>query len=147
MPNSVSPANPTQVMPQSLSTAFATARDWTVDSNQYAGGEYHGSIPLTYDPAGTGPAVPFQSSRRSWQLTKRLTWTDWTTLLNFWTTVGGCQNEFWFYDPYETSPYFFYDASGSNSVGRYAVRFNGDLAWAFSMARPVQVNLALLEVA
>jgi len=147
MPNSVSPANPTQVLPQSLSTAFTASRDWTVDSNQYAGGEYQGSIPLAYDPGGTGLTQPFQSSRRSWQLTKRLTSTDWTALLNFWKTVGGCQNEFWFYDPYETVPQFSYDASGQQTSGRYAVRFNGDLTYSLSMARPVQVNLSLLEVA
>lgn len=147
MPNSVSPANPTTVFPESLSTAFTAARDWTVDTNQYAGGEYQGSIPQAYDPGGTGQTTPFQSSRRSWQCTKRLTSAQWTALINFWQSVGGCQNEFWFYDPYETSPPFSYDPTGQATTGRFAVRFNGDLTISLSMGRPVQANVSLLEVA
>src|SRR5215471_15996071 len=145
MPSSVSPANPTQVLPKSLSTAFSASRDWTVDSNSYAGGEFQASLPQTYDPGGTGTVQPFQNPRRSWQLTKRLTSAQWSQLLAFWKSVGGCQNEFWFYDPYETVPQFFYDSGGSANAGRFAVRFNSDLTMALTLGRPAQVNIVLLE--
>ena len=146
MPNSVEIAAPTAVMPLSLSTAFAASRDWTVDTNQYANGDYQSFIPQVYDPnANTTQA--FQSSRRAWQITKRLTATQWSALLAFWLQVGGCRTEFWFYDPYETVPPFSYDPSGAATSGRYAVRFNGSLTASQSTGRAVQVNISLLEVA
>jgi hypothetical protein len=146
MPNSVDIAAPTSVLPQSLSIAFAASRDWTVDSNGYAGGEYQCGIPSIYDPANQ-QISPWASSRKSWQLTKRLTSAQWSALIAFWKSVQGCQREFWFYDPYETVPPFSYDSTGAQISGRFAVRFNGDLTIAMSMGRPVQVNLSLLEVA
>ena len=146
MPNSVQPAAPTAVMPLSLSTAFSAARDWTVDSNSYANGDYQGFIPQVYDPIG-GATQGFQSSRRSWQMTKRLTTAQCNALLAFWKLVEGCQQEFWFYDPYETVPPFSYDPSGAAASGRYAVRFNGDLTIAMSTGRAAQANISLLEVA
>lgn len=146
MPNSVQVANPTAVFPKALATAFTASRDWTVDTNQYANGEYQRDVPEWFDPADNS-THGFASSRKSWQLTERLTADDWATLLAFWQEVDGCQTEFWFYDPYETSPYFFYDPTGASPTGRFAVRFNGALTYAIGMGRPVQVGISLLEVA
>lgn len=86
------------------------------------------------------------TSRKRWQLTKRLAPTDLATLRTFYNSANGPHGAFYFYDVFETSPKFSYDATGVATVGRYTVRF--DSPWQ-ETSFPARSNtqLALVELA
>jgi len=58
------------------------------------------------------------SSRKTWQLTKRLTPSQLGTLRTFYFALNGPQQPFYFYDPFETDPHFSYDGTGVVATGR-----------------------------
>lgn len=133
MPDSVVAANPTTVMPFSLAVAFQQSRQYSVDSNFYPDASYQ-SNPLS------------STSRKQWQITKRLTQAQLTTLRTFFRARDGGAHEFWFYDLWETVPIFTYDESGEAVEGRHAVRFAGAWTQVLDVGRN-QAKLALIEVA
>lgn len=110
MPNHVQPANPTVVLPNSLSSAFQEEQRIEALLNAYQSG-FSTRAALAINP------------RRYWKLTKQLTEAQWTTLRNFYK--ANLVNPFWFYNPRETAPPFSYDPTGGASAGRYAVVFDG----------------------
>jgi len=100
MPDSVQNAAPVAVMPNSLFRSFSHSREYPVLVNEYRNGESQRSL-----LAGT--------SRKRWQLSKRLTPSQLATLRSFYDARNGPQEAFYFYDPYSTSPKFSYDVTGT----------------------------------
>ena len=132
MPGSVQNAAPTAVLPQSLCRAFAHESAYPLIENEYRNGESQRSVLAT-------------NSRKRWRLAKRLPTTALQALRNFYDARNGATDEFYFYDPYETSPKFSYDPTGQSTVGRYTVRFNGDWQQSSTPGRS-DVSIELIEL-
>jgi len=129
MPGSVQNAAPTAVLPQSLSRAFVHTREYPVIDNEYRNGESQRSVEAT-------------TSRKRWQLAKRLNAAQLQALRAFYEARNGPAEPFYFYDPYETNPKFSSDPSGAAVTGRYTVRFNSDWDQSVGPGRSdVQVEL------
>ena len=108
MPGSVANAAPTTVLPNSLSRAFTHTREYPVIDNEYRNGESQRSAQAA-------------TSRKKWNLTKRLTPAQLVTLRTFYDARNGTHEPFCSYDPYETNRKFSYDpagAAGSSFMGR-----------------------------
>jgi hypothetical protein len=121
------------VLPQSLSRAFVHSREHPVQVNEYRNGEsQRGRLAET--------------SRKHWRLGKRLTPTELVMLRDFYDTRKGPQEPFYFYDPWETSPKFTSNPTGTATQGRYTVRFEG--MWQQSAGFPrIDVEIEIVEVA
>lgn len=132
MAGTIASASPSVVMPYSLAVAFQQSRAYTNDENRYLAGEVQRSALVA-------------TSRKQWQLTKRLTAAELGALRTFYLAQKGGTIEFYFYDVYETSPKFSYDVTGAASAGRYAVRFQGNLDLTLNLGRH-QAQLSLIEV-
>jgi hypothetical protein len=132
MPDSVAAASPTTVLPFSLSVSFSRAQYYEVDENRYRNAEVQVKQWST-------------TSRKSWQITKRLTPTEWQDLLDFYNARKGPKEEFYFYDVNETSPKFSYDETGVAATGRYIVRFLSGVNYALDISR-TQMQFGLIEV-
>lgn len=131
MPQNVQPANPTTVMPQSLSASFT--EEETIES-----------LVNTYMTGFSTRAALAINPRRFWKLSKYLTADQWQTLRNFYE--ANLANAFWFYNPRETVPPFSYDPSGAATQGRYAVVFDG--GWTEEIQLPrMSATFGLREVA
>lgn len=98
-------------MPWKICKAFQHAREFPLLDNEYKDGSSQRSLLAS-------------SSRKRWQLSKRLTPSDLVTLRNFYDSVEGPHQPFYFYDVWDTVPQFSYDATGATSTGRYVVRFD-----------------------
>lgn len=134
MPGNVASASTTIVLPLSLSRSFSHSREYTIRSNDY---------PLGFSQR----RAITTTSRKSWQLTKLLTPTQYDALLAFYESVSGPLLPFYFYDGTETSPIWSWDATGVATVGRYLVRF-ANPRWSadFSFPRHL-VSVEIIEVA
>ena len=127
MPGSLTYSSPSTVMPYSLCSAFAEDRIWAcLMSEPYADGRTQASV-LVAQP------------RRSWTLTKTLTYTEWIAFKAFYE-ARRCVDAFYWY-PIKTQ----YDASGVSTTGRYTVRFHGALQQTTGIARFV-VSIQLIEI-
>ena len=133
MPGSVDVAYPMTVLPWGLCKAFARSHEWPVALNEYSSGEAQ-----RWYLAG--------STRLSWQLSRALTAANLTILLEFWQDRDGPMEPFYFYDPWDTSPLFSYDATGVATAGRYTVRFDGSWESTTGIARSI-VPLKLVQLA
>ncbi len=133
MPGSVASAAPASVLPQSLSSAFVHTREYPVIDNEYRNGESQRSAQAA-------------SSRKKWNLTKRLTPAQLPALRTFYDTRNGTHEPFYFNDLNETNPKFSYDPTGAAVTGRYIVRFNAD--WSrFVTPGWSDVQLELIDLA
>jgi len=130
MPGSVANAAPTTVMPESLCRMFRASREWMSHANFYRGGE-------------SQVAYRVATSRKAFEIGKRLTATELATLRTFFTDTG--HDCFFFYYPWETDPLFSYDEAGTEATGRYTVRFDGEWSQQNGMGRG-DVSIRLVEV-
>ena len=133
MPGSIANAAPSTVLPLSLSRSFAPSREYALIENEYKDGTSQRSLQAT-------------TSRKRWKLTKRLTPTQLSALRTFYFARNGPLDEFYFYDPYETSPKFSYDPTGAATAGRYTVRFDGPWQQLVTFSR-ADADLALAQLA
>ena len=133
MPGSIQNAAPVTVLPHSLSRAFARSQEYTVLDNEYRNGESQRSALAA-------------TSRKRWRLAKRLAPDALEGLRDFYDARNGPQEPFYFYDPYETSPKFTPDPTGTAIPGRYTVRFNSDWQQSCGPGRS-DVQIELVEVA
>lgn len=131
MPGSVSNAAPSGVLPLVLCEAFVQSREYIVAENRYRNGESQRRVDTT-------------TSRKRWRFTGRAQPGLLDELRTFY--LSHRHGAFYFYDLWETSPLFSYDATGAASVGRYTVRFEGEFAPTLSFPRS-QVGLELVELA
>jgi len=133
MPGSVQNASPVAVLPWSLSVAFVRSQEYPVLENEYRNGESQRSVEAT-------------NSRKAWRRHLRLALSQLAVLLSFYMEHHGPLIPFYFYDPYETSPKFSYDATGQSLAGRYTVRFGGVWVHSIGLGR-ADVTIELVEVA
>jgi hypothetical protein len=112
MPQNLTPAQPTAVMPAHLCRAFHEDMHLECDLNLYPDGSTDRMALAHYE-------------RHYWTMQATLSPTDYTDLRTFYMTWQG--KPFYFYNPRETAPPFSWDASGGDPVGRYIVAFEG--AW------------------
>ena len=133
MPGSVQNAVPTAVLPQSLSRAFGHAREYIVIENEYRNGESQRSRLV-------------ETSRKRWRTARRLTPTLLDAFRDFYDARNGPQEPFYFYDPWDTTPKFSHDPTGTATQGRYTVRFEGPWEQMVGMGRG-DVGISLVELA
>ncbi|HWP83969.1 MAG TPA: hypothetical protein VNN17_02160 [Terriglobia bacterium] len=133
MPGFVQNAVPITVLPQSLSRAFAHAREYIVLENEYRNGESQRSRLVN-------------TSRKRWRLAKRLTPALLQQLRDFYDARKGPEEPFYFYDPWDTAPKFSHDPAGTATTGRYTVRFEGPWEQMVGMGR-ADAEIALVELA
>ena len=91
MPGSIRGAVSNGTFPTTLSTKFVRAQSVQARVNEYHDGT-------------TQRQALVDETRRTWQLAKRLTAADLTTLREFWQ--ANPNTAFTFYDPFETIPPF-----------------------------------------
>jgi hypothetical protein len=129
MPASVAAAAPVFVLPYSLASAFQQVRTYAVDQNRYPDGSVQSRV------------IP-DSSRKRWVIGRKCTADELGDLRQFYIDRKGGAEEFYTYDPYETSPQFSYDETGVATQGRYAVRFDGNFQQSLGMGtHPAQFSL------
>ena len=110
MPNNITAATPTTVMPAHLSRAFHQELRLEADVNLY--------------PDGSSDRKALAANnRRYFTLQETLLPTEWQSLRTFFLTHMG--QAFYFYNLRETVPPFSWDPTGANTVGRYTVVFDG----------------------
>jgi phage-related protein len=128
MPGTLLYAAPSAVFPYGLYTNFGWSDAWPTVQGDYA----DGTRQVRAD--GVNP-------RHSWTVAQRRTYAQWSSLKAFWVSMRGGLTPFYFYpNPAQ------YDATGVSTIGRYTVRFEGELAATYDNPRwPVQ--LKLVEVA
>lgn len=120
-------------MPSSLCTAFQSSREYPLIENEYKNGESQRSVQAA-------------TSRKRWQLGKRLTPAALQTLRAFYDARNGTHEPFYFYDPYETNPKFSWDPTGEETTGRHTLRFNSDWSQSVGPGRS-EVQIELIELA
>jgi len=138
MPGNLQPAAPNGVMPLSLCTAFTELREYAQLQNQYHDGTIQRSQLA-------------QTSRRTFQLSKRLSASTLATLYNFWVSQNGGLTPFAFYNPFDVLAGqqigSNYDPTGNNTQGRVTVAFRGNWAQSTDLCRTNVQGLELVEVA
>lgn len=133
MPGNVANAVPSTVLPAGLCRAFVHAREYPVLENEYRNGE-------------SQRLAMAATSRKKWQLSRRLAPSALQTLREFYDARKGAHEPFYFYDPYETNPKFSHDPTGVTLTGRYTVRFNGEWNQSAGTGR-ADASLELIELA
>lgn len=118
----LSTASPVGVLPQMKFTQFAESRLFPMLTQA----QHDSTIIRSLIVDGVNPAV----SLKSWQMSARLTAAALATLKSFYEAHLGGLIPFYFYNLDEVSPGHAigsnYDATGSSTQGRYAVRFGSD---------------------
>jgi hypothetical protein len=138
MPGNITPAAPSQVMPQHLATAFHEELHLEADLNVYP------------DGSSDRNALAL-NNRRYFSIQRTLMPAEWTALWQFYLQQQG--RAFYFYNPRETVPPFSFDPTGQNTVGRYTVVFDSAWSETYTNQRRDQtgfgasVQLALREIA
>jgi len=138
MPGNLQPAAPNGVMPLSLCTAFTELREYAQLQNQYHDGTIQRSQLA-------------QTSRRTFQVGKRLSASALATLYNFWVSQNGGLTPFALYNPFDVLAGqqigSNYDSTGNNTQGRVTVVFRGNWAQTTELARTNVLGLELVEAA
>lgn len=120
MPSNVAAAAPADVFPAILSTAFSEEIRFEALSNSYPDGSSD-RAPLTINP------------RKFFKQTQALTAAQWDALRTFY--FGHICQPFWFYYGRETVPPYSVDPTGQDTIGRYAVVFDGGYSDSIGLGR------------
>lgn len=132
MPGSISSAAPATVMPWSLCKSFTHSREYVVNGDDYKNGE-----------SDRGRLT--ETSRKLWKLSQRLTPVLLARLRDFYDAQNGPLRPFYFYDVWETAPKFAYDETGTETIGRYVVRFEDDWSQSIGLGRG-DAGITLMEI-
>ena len=128
MPGNVGISTATTVLPYGLCSAWGEGFMFPIiSSEEYADGS-------------TQCRKDADVWRREWQLTRHLTWTEFTALRAFWQARRGCLEAFYFYPRKQD-----YDQTGGSSTGRYKVKFSGQITDEYGIGR-MTMTLGLTEV-
>jgi hypothetical protein len=129
VPANLQLAQPSTVLPYSLSATFSERRSFPIIENDpYADGRTQ----RTYQAL---------ISRKAWSFGKRLAYTEWLVLRDFFRARKGMTQPFYFY-PNQAD----HDPTGVSIIGRFAVRFEGALSETYNVGRH-GIELALVEIA
>jgi len=96
-----------------------------------------------YQDGSSDRAALTANARNSFQMTKRMTTSEWSSLRAFYNAHIGIP--FYFYVPRETIPPFTPDPTGAATDGRYTVVFDGAWSETTGIGRSV-AQLSLREV-
>lgn len=129
MPGNVTTASISTVLPNGLAAAFTEGQDWPILANE------------PYPDGRTQRSALATSSRKFWQLARRLTQAEWATLLAFYEARKGPLEAFHFYPDPQT-----YDASGVSTTGRWSVRFQGSIGRSIEPGRGT-AEFSLIQIA
>lgn len=132
MPGNLTPAQPVDVMPYGLCSAFT--EELRIEA----------FVNATYTDGSSDRAPLVINPRRFFRFTRRVTGGQYTALWNF--IRAHLINPFYFYNLRETVPPFTWDATGQNPSGRYAVVLDGNWSDQSAISRS-DVSLGLREVA
>jgi hypothetical protein len=130
MPGNLQNAVPSGVMPYSLCTAFSESREYL-------------QLQAVYHDGATERSQLAATSRRTFQLAKRLTATAAAALKTFWDGQQGGLIPFLFYNLIEGP----YDPTGAATLGRYTVVFRGNWSQTTGLLRTDIPQIELVEVA
>ena len=123
------------VLPYGLCTQFVLSQEWATRANEYRSGERQSQALVS-------------TSRKSWNLRRRLSPAAMAILKAFWEAHP--TDAFYYYDPFEPVSGHpvgsNYDPTGASTVGRYTVRFAGDWYHTISWPRS-EVGIELVEIA
>ncbi|HEY1242174.1 MAG TPA: hypothetical protein VGF16_16535 [Bryobacteraceae bacterium] len=121
MPQNITPAAPTDVMPKLISMAF----------NEQM--RYESLINQDY-PDGSSDRAPLVEFPRSFfRIAGKLMPSQWLALRNFFLSHKGIP--FYFYFGRETEPPYTVDMTGGSTDGRYTVVFDGQYSENYSPGR------------
>ena len=129
VPTNLQATQPATVLPYSFSATFTERRAFPIVENEH------------YADGRTQRSYQALVSRKAWSLAKRLTFSEWTALRNFYLARKGSLEPFYFYARKSE-----HDPAGLSIIGRYTVRFDGTLAESYDLGRH-GVELALIETA
>jgi hypothetical protein len=124
-------AAPAGVFPFALAKAYQRQRRYDMRVNWFPDGRQ-----VRQSLVGSDQSV--------WTLTTRLKPTDQQALQNWYAAHLGGHIPFYYYDMDET--HFAFDATGSSTLGRYIVRFQGGTTITNTRAR-VETAFTLIQIA
>jgi hypothetical protein len=111
MPQNITPANPTVVLPKLVSVAF----------NEQV--RFESLVNQGYADASSDRTPLVQNPRSFFRITTKLSPTQWQALRDFFLLHYG--EAFYFYFGRETEPPYTVDMTGNATDGRYTVVFDG----------------------
>jgi hypothetical protein len=129
VPASLQVAQPATVLPHSLCSAFSEQRSFPIVANE------------PYVDRRTQRSFQANISRKAWSLGKRLAYTEWLALRDFFRARKGMTQPFYFY-PNNAD----HDPTGTSVTGQFTVRFQGALSETYNVGRH-GIELALVEIA
>ena len=136
MPGSVANAAPATVFPAMRWLSLQAVSEWATETNDYPdGSSQRRTLP------GGSPAKP----RLRFIGRARLGATAMAALRSFYVARLGKQQPFWFYWGAETVPKWSHDPTGTETDGRYCVRFATDWTQQWGLSRG-EVELELVEI-
>lgn len=130
MPGNLQPANPTEVMPKGLCTAFQEEL------------RFESFVNSGYPDGSSDRVALALNARHFFRFTRRATATQYAALFTFYK--AHLIVPFYFYNLRESN--FVWDATGGSTVGRYTVVFDGNWSDQSGLGRS-QASLGLREVA
>lgn len=129
MPGTIAAATATTVLPWKGALAFSEARRWPQKVSQpYSDGRVNLRMQANID-------------RREWRISRRLDYSEWETLRDFYSARDGAAESFYFYATLAT-----HDETGESLTGRYLVRFQGALPMTYNLGY-ISTDFRLVEVA
>lgn len=134
MPGNLAAAAPSTVLPRISCTAYEQTRSYEVSVSEYPDGSSQREVKAS-------------SPRRSWRLTERLSVTALAALRQFFADRKGGTEPFYMYDPFESTPFGNYDATGVSTNGRFTVCFTGSLEVVRSGPGRAEASFSLIEAA
>lgn len=137
MPGNVGSAAPATVFPNLRWLSLSAVSEWATAVSEYS----DGSSQRRSLPAGSPAKARMRFTGRA-----RLGATAMAALRAFYTARLGKQQPFFYYYPWETSPQFSHDPTGTETTGRFTVRFANDWTQQWGLARG-EVEIELLELA
>jgi hypothetical protein len=136
MPANVGSASPATVFPAMRWLSLQAVSDWSTSVNEYP----DGSAQRRSLPGGSPAKARLRFIGRA-----RLGATAMLALKAFYVARVGKQGPFWFYYGVETVPKWGHDPTGTETDGRYCVRFANDFTMQFGLARG-EVEVELVEI-
>lgn len=141
MPGNVGAAAPVTVFPNLTYIALSKTSEWAMNVSQYP----DGSSQRYTLPKGDPSPPPGPMPRARFRLRAKLGATAMAALRAFFVARKGKKEPFFLYWPWERTVPFSYDPTGTETDGRYIVRFDSDWNESWSLQRG-EVAVDLVEI-
>ena len=133
MPGNVGAAAPATVFPQMTYTALSKTSEWATNVSTFP------------DGSSQRYSIPATAPRARFRLRAKLGATAMAALRAFHAARKGRKEPFFLYWPWERTVPFTYDDTGTETDGRYTVRFDSDFSETWSLQRG-EVELEMVEI-